>query len=141
MTAEPLLEVDHLTVTFPVTGGVFLRRVGEVRAVDDVSLTLHRGETLGLVGESGCGKSTLVRTITRLLDPTGGIIRLGGREWARPRQRQDGRDGGKESGDDAVATAVDGTVHVNPPRPTRLVSAARAFLSVPGPGERAGRKS
>ena len=65
--AETLLEVDRLRVTFPVTGGVFLRRVGEVRAVDDVSFTLHRGETLGLVGESGCGKTTVGRAIVNIL--------------------------------------------------------------------------
>jgi ABC-type glutathione transport system ATPase component len=56
---EVLLDVQGLTVRFPVTGGVFLRKVGELRAVDDVSFTIHRGETLGLVGESGCGKKRL----------------------------------------------------------------------------------
>ena len=64
---QPILDVDGLTVRFPVTGGVFLRRVGEVRAVDDVSFALGRGETLGLVGESGCGKTTVGRAIVNIL--------------------------------------------------------------------------
>jgi len=65
--SQPILDVDGLTVRFPVTGGVFLRRVGEVRAVDDVSFALGRGETLGLVGESGCGKTTVGRAIVNIL--------------------------------------------------------------------------
>jgi oligopeptide/dipeptide ABC transporter ATP-binding protein len=64
---EAILAVDRLTVRFPVTGGILLRRVGEVRAVDDVSFTLQRGETLGLVGESGCGKTTVGRAIVNIL--------------------------------------------------------------------------
>jgi oligopeptide/dipeptide ABC transporter ATP-binding protein len=69
MTANggTILEVDALTVRFPVTGGVFLRRIGEVRAVDNVSFTLGRGETLSLVGESGCGKTTVGRAIVSIL--------------------------------------------------------------------------
>ena len=63
----PILEVQHLSVRFPVFGGVLLRRTGEVRAVDDVSFTLQRGETLGLVGESGCGKTTVGRAIVNIL--------------------------------------------------------------------------
>ncbi len=62
-----ILDVRHLTVRFPVTGGVLLRRVGEVRAVDDVSFVIGRGETLGLVGESGCGKTTVGRAIVNIL--------------------------------------------------------------------------
>jgi oligopeptide transport system ATP-binding protein len=62
-----ILTVEGLTVRFPVTGGIFLRRVGEVRAVDDVSFTLDRGETLALVGESGCGKTTVGRAIVNIL--------------------------------------------------------------------------
>jgi oligopeptide transport system ATP-binding protein len=65
--AEPILEIRDLTVRFPVFGGVFLRRRGEVRAVDGVSLTINRGETLGLVGESGCGKSTVGRAVVNIL--------------------------------------------------------------------------
>src|SRR5689334_21685823 len=64
---DVILEVDHLTVRFPVFGGIFLRRVAEVRAVDDVSFTVDRGETLGLVGESGCGKTTVGRAIVNIL--------------------------------------------------------------------------
>src|SRR5437016_13396909 len=64
---DTILEVEHLVVRFPVFGGVLLRRTGEVRAVDDVSFTLRRGETLGLVGESGCGKSTVGRAIVNIL--------------------------------------------------------------------------
>ena len=62
-----LLEVQDLRVRFPVTGGVFARKIGEVRAVDGVSFTLDRGETLGLVGESGCGKSTVGRAVINIL--------------------------------------------------------------------------
>ena len=62
-----ILEVEDLTVRFPVTGGVLLRRVGEVRAVDHVSFHIGRGETLGLVGESGCGKTTVGRAIVNIL--------------------------------------------------------------------------
>ena len=62
-----ILEVKNLVVRFPVFGGLLLRRTGEVRAVDDVSFTLERGETLGLVGESGCGKTTIGRSIVNIL--------------------------------------------------------------------------
>ncbi len=62
-----ILDVQDLRVAFPVTGGVFARKTGEVRAVDGVSFTLERGETLGLVGESGCGKSTVGRAIVNIL--------------------------------------------------------------------------
>ena len=64
---KPLLEVRNLKVAFPVWGGFFRHKVGEVRAVDDVSFTVHEGETLGLVGESGCGKTTISRAIVRIL--------------------------------------------------------------------------
>jgi oligopeptide transport system ATP-binding protein len=78
---DPLLEVQHLVKHFPIKSGiVFDREVASVKAVDDVSLTLHEGETLGLVGESGCGKSTLCRTMIQLLEPTSGSVRFRGRE-------------------------------------------------------------
>ena len=76
----PLLKVEHLTKHFPVRRGGMLRSGGVVRAVDDVSFTLHRGETLGIVGESGCGKSTLARTILRLIEPTGGRALFAGED-------------------------------------------------------------
>jgi oligopeptide transport system ATP-binding protein len=80
-TGEHLLEVTDLVKHFPIKRGVlFDRAVGQVRAVDGVSLTIARGETLGLVGESGSGKSTLARSILQLIEPTSGSVRLDGRE-------------------------------------------------------------
>ena len=70
---EPLLRVEGLVKHFPLTRGiVFKRQIGSVRAVDGIDFQLHRGETLGLVGESGCGKSTVARTLLRLEEPTAG---------------------------------------------------------------------
>jgi oligopeptide/dipeptide ABC transporter ATP-binding protein len=77
---EPLIEVEHLTKRFPVASGVFTRRQGEVHAVEDVSFSVRRGETLGIVGESGCGKSTTARLMLKLLEPTAGTIRFEGRD-------------------------------------------------------------
>ncbi|HEY8583939.1 MAG TPA: oligopeptide/dipeptide ABC transporter ATP-binding protein [Capillimicrobium sp.] len=75
----PLHEIEHVTQHFPVKAGLIVdRTVAKVHAVDDVTLTLREGETLGLVGESGCGKSTLSRTVMRLLDPTSGTLRFRG---------------------------------------------------------------
>jgi oligopeptide/dipeptide ABC transporter ATP-binding protein len=79
--AEPLVEVEHLKMYFPIKSGLLIdREVARVHAVDDVSFAIDRGETLGLVGESGCGKSTLSRCILRLLDPTDGTVRFGGKD-------------------------------------------------------------
>ncbi|HXG46760.1 MAG TPA: oligopeptide/dipeptide ABC transporter ATP-binding protein [Methylomirabilota bacterium] len=75
-----LLEVQNLKVHFPVKHGLFSRVAGHVKAVDDVSLTLAPGETLGLVGESGCGKTTLGRAIVRLIEPTAGRILFDGED-------------------------------------------------------------
>jgi oligopeptide transport system ATP-binding protein len=70
---EPILRVEHLVKHFPLTQGVvFRKQVGAVRAVEGVSFDLHRGETLGLVGESGCGKTTVAKLIMRLEKPTSG---------------------------------------------------------------------
>jgi peptide/nickel transport system ATP-binding protein len=80
MNAAPLLDVSDLTKHFPSGGRVFSPSMGWVQAVNGVSFTIVRGESLGLVGESGCGKSTLARLVVRLLRPTGGSIRFGGRE-------------------------------------------------------------
>ncbi len=80
-SAQSLVEMEGVKKYFPVTQGiVFKKRVGEVKAVDDVSLTIHRGETLGLVGESGSGKSTLGRCILQLHRQTAGSIRFDGVE-------------------------------------------------------------
>jgi peptide/nickel transport system ATP-binding protein len=73
-----LLEVKNLKKYFPVKGGILSRTMGQVQAVDDVSFTLERGETLGLVGESGCGKTTVGRSILRLIEPTAGQITFQG---------------------------------------------------------------
>jgi oligopeptide/dipeptide ABC transporter ATP-binding protein len=72
--AETILKVEHLKKYFPITGGFFQRTVGYVKAVDDVSFELKKGETLGLVGESGCGKSTTGRAILRLTESTSGKV-------------------------------------------------------------------
>ncbi len=75
----PLVEVEDLKVWFPIRSGVVMdRHVGDVKAVDGVSLEIRRGETLGLVGESGCGKSTVGRTLLRLYEPTAGKITFDG---------------------------------------------------------------
>lgn len=71
---DALLEVKHLKMYFPIMAGFFRRVVGHVKAVDDVSFTIHQGETLGLVGESGCGKTTAGRCILRAYNPTAGQI-------------------------------------------------------------------
>src|SRR5437867_7772789 len=82
--AGPLVELENLKVYFPIKSGLVLdRHVGDIRAVDDVSLTIRRGETLGLVGESGCGKSTVGRAILRLYEPTDGRILFDGQDITR----------------------------------------------------------
>jgi oligopeptide transport system ATP-binding protein len=75
-----LLEVKNLKVHFPVKHGLFSRVRAHVKAVDDVSLSIKPGETLGLVGESGCGKTTLGRAIIRLIEPTAGSVMLDGED-------------------------------------------------------------
>src|SRR5579883_1389498 len=79
----PVLAVSELKKHFPVKKGLLRRTVGHVYAVDGVSFSIGEGETLGLVGESGCGKSTVARTVLRLLEPTGGEIRVDGHDITR----------------------------------------------------------
>ena len=76
----PLLEVSGLRKYYPVRGGLFGGVVNQVRAVEDVSFSIRRGETLGLVGESGCGKTTVGRMVLRLLEPTAGSVRFDGKD-------------------------------------------------------------
>lgn len=77
--SENILEVRNLTKRFPIKGGLLGREVGAVKAVNNVSFSIKRGETLGLVGESGCGKTTLGRSILRLIEPTSGEIIFNGK--------------------------------------------------------------
>src|SRR5262249_41165588 len=77
----PLVELDDLRVWFPIKSGIVLdRHVGDIKAVDGVTLKIQRGETIGLVGESGCGKSTVGRAILRLYPPTSGRIVFDGQD-------------------------------------------------------------
>ncbi|MDR1622448.1 MAG: ATP-binding cassette domain-containing protein [Synergistaceae bacterium] len=84
----PLLDVRNLKKYFPLKRGLFGSRANFVKAVDDVSLSIERGETLGLVGESGCGKTTVGRTIARLYDPSEGSIRYDGTDISHMTQRE-----------------------------------------------------
>ena len=72
--SQPLLDVQHLKTWFPIKSGLLQLTTGHVKAVDDVSFHINRGETLGLVGESGCGKTTVGRTILRLIPATAGTV-------------------------------------------------------------------
>jgi oligopeptide/dipeptide ABC transporter ATP-binding protein len=87
-TAGNLVEVRNLVKYFPVRAGVLQRVQGWVKAVDDVTFTIERGETLGLVGESGCGKTTIGRSILRLIEPTGGEVMFEGEDLVGMPQRQ-----------------------------------------------------
>src|ERR1035438_5085213 len=86
---EPILEIRDLKTHFPIYRGFLRRRqVGAVLAVDGVTLSLQRGETLGLVGESGCGKSTLARPILQLVPATAGTVILNGRNLGTASARE-----------------------------------------------------
>ncbi|GAB6990970.1 ABC transporter ATP-binding protein [Paenibacillus pini] len=78
--SKNLIEVEHIKKYFPIHKGLLNRVVGNVKAVDDVSISIREGETFGLVGESGCGKSTLGRVILRLQSATGGAVKFNGRD-------------------------------------------------------------
>lgn len=73
---DTLLKVEKLQKHFPVEGGLLKRVIGHVHALDEVTFSVKKGESFGIVGESGCGKTTLARTILRLIEPTGGNIHL-----------------------------------------------------------------
>ena len=79
---EVILSAQDLVKHYPITQGVLRRTVGQVKAVDGVCFDLHKGETLGIVGESGCGKSTLGRLLMRLEEPTAGKVIFEGADWS-----------------------------------------------------------
>jgi peptide/nickel transport system ATP-binding protein len=92
---ETILEVNDLKMYFPVVRGILRKTVGHIKAVDNVSFEIRKGETLGLVGESGCGKTTVARCILRLNRPTGGQVFFKGHniaEWSKKRLRPFRRD-------------------------------------------------
>ncbi len=80
MADNTVLKVENLKKYFPIKAGVFSKTVGHVKAVDGVSFTIDKGETLGLVGESGCGKSTTGRAILRLFEKTDGNVYFEGKD-------------------------------------------------------------
>lgn len=83
--SDLILEAKSVKKYFPIKKGFFMREVGQVKAVEDITLNVRRGETLGLVGESGCGKSTLGRALIRLYEPTSGSIRFDGADFLKLR--------------------------------------------------------
>ena len=86
--SEVLLEVKNLKKYFPIKGGLVRRTVGQVQAVDNVSFSIRKGRTLGIVGESGCGKSTVGRTILKLLEPTAGTVNFDGIDVFNTKKQQ-----------------------------------------------------
>ncbi|WGL61371.1 dipeptide ABC transporter ATP-binding protein [Pigmentibacter sp. JX0631] len=88
MTADNILQIKNLIKYFPIHGGLFGKEIAKVHAVDDVSFSLGKGKTLGLVGESGCGKSTLGRAILRLIEPTSGTIIFNGKDITQLSQKE-----------------------------------------------------
>jgi len=88
MESNHIVDVEHLVMYFPVTAGVFRRKVADVKAVDDVSFYVKKGETLGLVGESGCGKTTTGRCILQLYDITSGKVFFEGQDLTQMNAKQ-----------------------------------------------------
>ena len=86
--SDTLLDVRNLSIKFPIHGGILQREVGAVHAVSEVTLTVKKGETLGIVGESGCGKTTLGRAIVRLYEPTSGSITFRGEDITHKSQSE-----------------------------------------------------
>jgi oligopeptide transport system ATP-binding protein len=85
---QPLLQVSHLKQYFPISSGFFNKKVGYIRAVDDISFDVYPGETLGIVGESGCGKSTTVRSIAQLYKPTSGEVYFEGKNICQASEKE-----------------------------------------------------
>jgi oligopeptide/dipeptide ABC transporter ATP-binding protein len=85
--SDNIVEIQNLKMYFPISRGILLRKVGDIRAIDDVSFVIKKHETLGLVGESGCGKTTTGRCILRLYRPTSGRIIFGGHDISRMAER------------------------------------------------------
>ena len=120
--ARPLVELDDLRVWFPIKSGIVLdRHVGDVKAVDGVTLSIERGETLGLVGESGCGKSTVGRAMLRLYEPTGGPDRSSTGATSRTCRRREMRP--------LAPPDADGVPGSRSPRSTRGIRSARRSAS------------
>lgn len=88
MAADYILQINNLVKYFPINGGIFGKEIAKVHAVDDVTFSLQKGKTLGLVGESGCGKSTLGRAILRLIEPTSGTILFNGKDITNISQKE-----------------------------------------------------
>ncbi|MDA3128536.1 ABC transporter ATP-binding protein [Aliibacillus thermotolerans] len=85
---KEILKVDHLKKYFPIKSGIWNRTVTNIKAVDNISFTVHEGETVGIVGESGCGKSTVARTILQLEQPTAGNIYFEGKNLCLLRKKE-----------------------------------------------------
>ena len=88
MNDDVILKVEHIKKYFPVNDGKIFSKKKFVKAVDDVSFEIKRGETLGIVGESGCGKSTTGRTILQLLKPTSGKVYFDGKEITNMKKKE-----------------------------------------------------